>query len=109
MDIQISFVPNSGDDATIVPPTFPAEGSDVHFNADAKWTLGSDEGYNLYQVAVLKAGEAVGLSHVHLPSDVMSLRYPITFDPNFKLHTDEIKVSGVCEAIFFNLFACLSI
>nr|CAH0111125.1 unnamed protein product [Daphnia galeata] len=83
-----SFNNYLGDDV-YAHATYPEHGGDAHFDENQPWTINSDKGVNLFQIATHEFGHSLGLNHSNLPTAVM---YPYhTYSSDFKLDKDDIE------------------
>nr|KAG5700610.1 hypothetical protein BaRGS_015406 [Batillaria attramentaria] len=102
-DIEISFVRRQHSDGpgnafdgrggTLAHAFFPGESAisgDTHFDDDEQWTLNEDRGTNLEIVAAHEFGHALGMGHSNVPTALMAPYYQ-GYDPNYSLHTDDIR------------------
>jgi len=97
-DIEIGFFTfNHGDgDAfdgsggTLAHAYFPRYGGDVHMDDSETWTENSRQGTNFLQTLTHEIGHSLGLSHSRVSASVMAPFYR-GWDPNFKLHSDDIR------------------
>ncbi|CAJ0578532.1 unnamed protein product, partial [Mesorhabditis spiculigera] len=96
-DIEIGFekgrhadsFPFDGTDGIVAHAFYPRDGR-LHFDADEKWTLNSDDGVNLYQTAVHEIGHLLGLEHSTDPRAAMfAAKRP--YDPDFGLADDDVR------------------
>ncbi|XP_064104967.1 50 kDa hatching enzyme-like [Macrobrachium nipponense] len=72
-----------------------AWGSVIQFDDNENWTIDSNEGTNLFQVAVHEIGHSLGLSHSDVQSAVMFEHYQ-GYQKNFKLdHDDELAIQAL--------------
>ncbi|XP_046457263.1 uncharacterized protein LOC124204261 [Daphnia pulex] len=98
VDIEILFASgehgdcpsfNDGPGGTLSHAAFPVNGGDAHFDESETWTLNSDKGTNLFQVATHNIGHSLGLEHTNVTKAVM---YPIyEYSSDFKLDKDDIE------------------
>ncbi|CAB3401484.1 unnamed protein product [Caenorhabditis bovis] len=96
-DITIAFrkgehhdgYPFDGEDGVVAHAFYPRDGR-LHFDADEKWSLNSDEGVNLFQTAVHEIGHLLGLEH---SMDVRAAMYAAKrpYDPGFTLGDDDVR------------------
>ncbi|KAM3936194.1 collagenase 3-like [Leptodactylus fuscus] len=102
-DIMISFgykdhgdfFPFDGPLGILAHAFEPGEGigGDVHFDEEEKWTL-SQQGTNIFLVALHELGHTLGLDHSNLEEAIMypTLLYNSMVDPSkFKLFKDDIQ------------------
>nr|P91953.1 RecName: Full=50 kDa hatching enzyme; Short=HE; Short=HEZ; AltName: Full=Envelysin; AltName: Full=Sea-urchin-hatching proteinase; Contains: RecName: Full=38 kDa hatching enzyme; Contains: RecName: Full=32 kDa hatching enzyme non-specific; Contains: RecName: Full=15 kDa peptide; Flags: Precursor [Hemicentrotus pulcherrimus]BAA19171.1 hatching enzyme [Hemicentrotus pulcherrimus] len=96
VDIRIKFgsyehgdgISFDGQGGVLAHAFLPRNG-DAHFDDSERWTIGTNSGTNLFQVAAHEFGHSLGLYH----SDVQSaLMYPYYrgYNPNFNLDRDDI-------------------
>ncbi|CAL8139038.1 unnamed protein product [Orchesella dallaii] len=81
---------------------YPAFGGDVHFDDDETWSIASDKGVNLFQVAAHEFGHSLGLMHSSVSDAVMAPNYQ-GYNPKLQLHSDDIaaiqKVYGARKSL----------
>lgn len=100
VDIEISFVSGDhgdgfafyGPHGSLAHAFFPSSGGDAHFDNDEQWTVRSNNGYNMFQVAAHEFGHSLGLDHSNVRSALMAPVYA-GFQPTFRLDSDDIWVS----------------
>ncbi|XP_046456176.1 matrix metalloproteinase-9-like [Daphnia pulex] len=81
---------NDGPNGILAHAAFPSTGGYVHFDESETWTLNSDKGTNLFQVATHEFGHVLGLRHSHVRTAVMYHKYEY-YRPDFKLDKDDIQ------------------
>lgn len=84
--------PFDGPGNTLAHAFFPVYGGDAHFDDSEFWTIGSNRGTNLFQVAAHEFGHSLGLGHSDVRSALMAPFYK-GYDPVFQLDSDDIQVS----------------
>lgn len=82
--------PFDGAGGTLAHAYFPVYGGDAHFDDAEFWTINSNRGTNLFQVAAHEFGHSLGLSHSDVRSALMAPFYR-GFDPAFQLDSDDIQ------------------
>lgn len=82
--------PFDGAGGTLAHAYFPVYGGDAHFDDAEFWTINSNRGTNLFQVAAHEFGHSLGLSHSDVRSALMAPFYR-GFDPAFRLDADDIQ------------------
>lgn len=82
--------PFDGAGGTLAHAYFPVYGGDAHFDDAEFWTINSNRGTNLFQVAAHEFGHSLGLSHSDVRSALMAPFYR-GFDPSFRLDSDDIQ------------------
>ena len=107
VDIPIDFVtfshgdgdPFDGRGGTLAHAYYPETG-DIHIDDSEDWTLEEDRGTNFLQTLTHEIGHSIGLAHSSVPQAVM---FPFSgpYDPNFKLHTDDIGGEIIRNISFF--------
>lgn len=65
-------------------------GGDAHFDDAEFWTINSNRGTNLFQVAAHEFGHSLGLSHSDVRSALMAPFYR-GYEPVFRLDSDDIQ------------------
>ncbi|XP_038060046.1 matrix metalloproteinase-16-like [Patiria miniata] len=97
-DIVIFFAPSNqghGDSSPFDGPrgvlahAFYPEIGDAHFDEGEQWTINSNSGINLFQVAAHEFGHSLGLGHSNVQGALMFAFYA-GYVPNFQLHSDDI-------------------
>lgn len=83
--------PFDGPGGTLAHAYFPVYGGDAHFDDAEQWTINSNRGTNLFQVAAHEFGHSLGLSHSDVRSALMAPFYR-GYDPVFRLDSDDIQV-----------------
>ena len=79
-----------GSGGTLAHAYFPRYGGDVHMDDSETWTENSRQGTNFLQTLTHEIGHSLGLSHSRVSASVMAPFYR-GWDPNFKLHSDDIR------------------
>uniref|UniRef100_A0A0P4W0G4 Peptidase metallopeptidase domain-containing protein n=1 Tax=Scylla olivacea TaxID=85551 RepID=A0A0P4W0G4_SCYOL len=82
--------PFDGPGGTLAHAYFPIYGGDAHFDDSEVWTLRSNRGTNLFQVAAHEFGHSLGLSHSDVRSSLMAPFYR-GYESSFELDQDDIK------------------
>ena len=108
VDIEIRFEsyehgdgdPFDGPGGTLAHAYFPQYGGDIHMDSSERWTINTERGTNLLQTLTHEIGHSIGLAHSSVPQAVM---FPFSgpYDPNFKLHTDDIGGEIIRNISFF--------
>jgi matrix metalloproteinase-14 (membrane-inserted) len=95
--------PFDGPGGTLAHAYFPVYGGDAHFDDAEQWTINSNRGTNLFQVAAHEFGHSLGLSHSDVRSALMAPFYR-GYDPVFKLDSDDIQVLFYSSFVDLQLF-----
>ncbi|XP_053677258.1 matrix metalloproteinase-14-like [Anopheles nili] len=96
-DIDIRFEVNGHSDeeafdgpgGVLAHAYFPMYGGNAHFDDAEQWTIGVENGINLFQVAAHEFGHSLGLGHSRVHSALMEPFYR-GYNPNFQLSKDDI-------------------
>ncbi|XP_077305924.1 matrix metalloproteinase-25 [Lithobates pipiens] len=105
-DIRVGFVggthgdgyPFDGPGGTLGHAFFPGVGpiaGETHMDADEQWTYNTDQGTDVFAVAVHEFGHALGLSHSSSETSIMKPYYQGTLGDHRKYRLTDDDIEGI--------------